>query len=212
MERRIKEYIGTNEKYKQPYLNHNGNSSLMGYCNYDGKGRGFVEYKRVNDNYSGKDILSYNNHKLYMIDGYLLYITNIHEPWANAEIVKNDLTTQHCYVGKINDNYAVSDTLYGAVEKLRENISSKQDNKKDVAKAFVNAHPNYNKEYDWMEMISWYILNNRSCVNGGIPFTKFCKKNSESKATPKELIELMKQYGIQKTANYLEKYYLEKES
>jgi hypothetical protein len=147
MERRVKEYLKTREIPVEPYINHYGHGDSMGYCDIKNHGRAFVFYDRK-DNYNGKDILSINGNKLNMINGYLVNITNIHEPWANAEIIKNDLTTQSCYIGRVNDIFVISDSIRNAIDELREIIKDTNDNEKDVAKAFVIAHPDYDKEYD----------------------------------------------------------------
>lgn len=210
MERIIEEYLNVKDDIKEPYENHYGHGDNMGYCSNDGRGRAFVSYD-VKDNFTGKDILSFNENKLYMINDYLLYITNVHKPWANGEIIKNDLTTQSCYIGRINDKFVISDSLRNAIEELRNVIHKTEDNEKDMAQAFVIAHPCYDKEYNWNEMISWHSIVRETCANGRKNFSEFYGKTNKSTATPKELIRLMRDYGVTRLANYFEEYYLEKE-
>lgn len=208
MERRIEEYLKIDEKIPCPYDNHYGHGDSMGYCDEKNRGRAFIFYN-TNNNYSGKDIISFNGNKIYDINGYLLYITNVHGPWANAEIIKNDFTTQSCYVGRINNLFAVSYSIRNTLDELRELISHTNDNEKDIAKAFVIAHPLYEEEYDWDEMVLWHSMTYRSCSEGRKKFSFRSNKPNGSKGTPKELIKLMKEYGVTRLANEIEKCYIE---
>lgn len=208
MERRVKEYLSTSDSfYKSPYINHYGNGYAIGEGDEYGNGSAFTTIV-TNDNYIGSSIVSYNGHDVYFVNGYALYITNIHEPWANAEIIKNDLTTQFCYIGKINNNIIVGSTLKEVFNELKQRIKKSNDNEQDVAQAFFIAHPDYNKEYKWDEMVFWHSLTNNSCSNGRRNFTHRANKNSSSKATPKELIEFMKGGSAKSLALKMEELYL----
>ena len=211
MERRIEEYLNLKDTIVEPYENHYGHGCTMGFYDVTGRGRAYVSYN-ADDKCGNKGLISFNGNKLYIVDNYLLYITNIHEPWANGEIIKNDLTTQSCYIGKVNDKYVVSNTLHDGLDKLREVISVTENNEKDTAKAFVIAHPCYEEEYDWEEMVSWHKLIKQSCDDGRKNFSLYSNKENFKKTTPKKLIELMKNYGVTRLATYMEEYYLEKES
>lgn len=210
MERRIEEYLKNfNNEYYPPYKNHYGQGITLGcgnkYC------KGYALPLTFQDNNSGKNILSYNGHKVYLINDYLLYITHIREPWAMGKIIKNDLTTQDCYLGKINNNIVVVSNLHDGIEELRNKISNKVNNIDDIVEAFVLAHPNYEKEYDWNEMVTWHSLDKTSCADGRKKFSNFANKNCNSKATPKELIEIMKNFNLIKNyAIKMEKLYLNK--
>jgi hypothetical protein len=208
MEGRINEYLKTNHKINKPYTNHYGIGSPIGSGSEFGNGRAYTFNNRT-DNYNGSSIVSFNKNKVYHINGYTLYITHIHEPWAKAEIIKNDLTTQTCYIGKINDYIAISDSIKGALCELRELISKGKNNDDEMLKAFVFAHPNYNKEYDWDEMVFWHSVSSYSCAEGRRRFSDASNKDIGSKATPKELIELMKKNNV-KMGNKLEQLYKQK--
>lgn len=208
MERGVKEYLSTSSSfYQSPYMNHRGDGSSIGGGDEYGNGRAFVSVK-TNDDYKGSSIISYNDHDVYFVNGYVLYITNIHEPWANAEIIKNDLTTQSCYIGKINNNVIVGSTLKEVFNELKQRIKKSNDNEQDVAQAFFISHPDYNKEYNWDEMVFWHSLINTSCSDGRRNFTHKFNKNSSSVATPKELIEFMKSGSTKSLALKMEELYL----
>ena len=210
MERRIEEYLKIKDDIIEPYENHYGHGCSMGFCDKNFCGRAFVSYE-TNDDFNGKDILEYNGNKLYTLNDYLLYITNVHEPWANGEIIKNDLTTQSCYIGRINDIFVIESSIRDAIDEFRNIINKTSNNEKDVAKAFVIAHPCYDKEYDWEEMVFWHSIISTSCAEGRKDFSFSNHKKPGSKSTPRELVQMMKNYGVYSLSSYIEEYYLEKE-
>ena len=58
-------------------------------------------------------------------------------------------------------------------------------------------------------MLTWHSLDKTSCLDGRKRFSKFANKNADSKVSPKELIEYMKNFNITNTyAIKLENLYL----
>lgn len=206
----IQEYFQTDDVSVTPYTNHIGYGCGLGAGDINGNGNAF-SYKPLKKNYDGSAIMSFNGHKVYMINGYALYFTHIHKPWACAKIIKNDLTTQDCYVGKINNHVVVAGSIRDALEDLREKIQESGDNDYDIAKAFVYAHPNYTQEYDWDEMVFWHSLSYLSCQSGRQRFSENAHKTKGSTASPKELIEIMKHSRASNIANIMENLYLKKQ-
>ena len=206
----IQEYFDTKEHYSKPYINHNGFGIGIGSGNKNGSNKGGF-YKPRNENYNGKNIISYNGNKVYHINGYTLYISNIHKPLALAKIIKNDLTTQNCYIGKINDNIVIAPSIREVLNLMRNEISITDNNDNDIAEAFVYMHPYYEKEYDWEEMVFWHSLSEFSCADGRRRFSENAEKENGSTATPKELIHFMKQTRAHKIAKKMEEIYLSKE-
>lgn len=206
MERGINDYFGNEKLYMQPYSNHMGHGCNMGCGDEFGNGRAYT-VNFINDDYSGSDIISFNGNKTYFVNGYLLYLTHVRLPWATGKIIKNDLTTQDCYIGKINNLIVVSDSIKNVSNELREKINKEYSYEVDLAEAFFMAHPDFNKEYDWNEMVQWHMLAG-SCEDGRRRFTENSNKKNGDKATPKELIELMKNSTPVKLAEKMEEIYL----
>lgn len=209
MERRIEEYLEISELPITPYTNHNGSGVIVGAGDEYGKGIAYT-YRINNGNDVKQDILSYNGHKVYIINGVMLYITHIHKPWACAKIIKNDLTTQDSYIGKINNHIVIADTIREALDYLRDKINLSNDNDYDIAQAFVYAHPDYEKQYDWEEMVFWHSLSEFSCQSGRQKFSNNAHKTKGSTATPKELISFMKKSRAANIANIMEMLYEQK--
>lgn len=210
MERSIESYIYTEPQYKQPYSNHYGYGVALGAGDRFGRGRAFLEYTRKADEANSNGIISFNGNKTYDIDGYLLYITHVHSPWASGEIIKSDLTTQPCYILKINDNIVVESSLRNAMEVMRHRLFLNKENDVDIAYAFVLAHPDYYKQYDWDEMVAWHSLSPTSCADGRHKFSKTANKKSGDTATPEELISFMKNSTSKNIAIKMEEFYLHK--
>jgi hypothetical protein len=209
MERNIDDIL-KNEENSIPYENHYGVGKGIGTTyNPNGSYAG-INYNIKSYKYSGKDIISFNNNKCYFINDFTLYITNIHYPWIMGEIIKNDCTTQKCFLAKINKNVVIGNSLHEVLEGLRNKIKKTNNNDYDIALAFTIAHPDYNKEYDWSEMISWYILNKNLCLEGVEKFSKFANKKNGDKATPKELINLMDGSIAKNISNFLKQIYFTK--
>lgn len=207
MDRKVNEYLKIENKYSAPYTNHYGYVNSIGCCDAKGRGRAFVMPRNDYD-YNGKSIISYNHNKVYMVNDFMLYITHIRGPWAKAEIIKNDLTTQSCYIGKINNHIVVSESIRDAIEEMRNEIFNSMDNDEDIARAFVYAHPEYEKEYDWDEMVTWHSLDRTSCMDGRRRFSMYANKDTGSTATPKELISFMKESPSYRIAEKMERIYL----
>ena len=206
MERIIEDYLNIDRNNKEPYNNGFGYGSSIGSGNMFGKGFCSIDYN-IKENYNGSDITSYNGYKTYFINGYTLYIEHIREPWAIGRIIKNDLTTQKCYLGRINNHIVVGGSIREVIELLRESISKNKDNENDIAKTFVLAHPDYNKKYNWGEMLTWHALTYYSCADGRRKFSKLAGKTEDSMETPKELIKYMKNSISKRLAEKIEKLY-----
>ncbi len=207
MDREIEKFLMIDEPYTRPYINNYGNGSSLGSGDKYGRGNSFININPIHD-FSGIGLKEYNGHKLYYINNYVLYITNIHFPYAMGEIIKNDLTTQKCFIAKVNNHIAVGESIHSVIDELREKIKVSTDNEFDVAKAFVLSHPDYDKEYDWDEMVLWHSLTNYSCEEGRRKFTKNANKLKGSKATPRELVEFMKKSRDYRLGEKIEKLYL----
>lgn len=188
MERDINNFLEKDPYSSPPYVNHMGGGNLLRnsweYINYEPK-----------QNYNGKDIINFNGNKTYFVDGYLLYVKHFRFPWIKGEIVKNDFTTQTCYLSRVNNKFAISDSIKSVFNELKEQINQKKYNDADIARAFVMCHPDYNKQYQWGEMLEWHTLSLNSCENGRKVFSSVCNKKYNDLTTPKEFIELILKYS-----------------
>lgn len=209
MERRITNFLDTNSENNPSYINHDGRGISSGYGDKYGNGKGYSYYINYESN-PMNSIIEYNGYKTRLINNQLIYITNIKHFIAKGKIINPDFTTKDCYVGKINNFFIVESSIRKVIEELKK-IVKKRNNITDLAIAFVETHPYYEKEYEWGEMLYWHTLSNNSCQHGRNKFSEYAKKTNKSKCTPKELIQHMKQMkpSVQKLALELEDLYLQ---
>ena len=207
MERVITEFMHTEPHYIRPYMNHYGYTNLVGYCDNNGKGNAFTELRK-RENWDGSTIVSFNGYKTYFINGFVVAVKHIHGPWAMGEIINNDLTTTKCYIAKVNNNFVVAGSIKEVIDEMRQKIKTSLNRYKDIAMAFVMAHPNYETKYDWDEMVTWHSLDTASCADGRKRFSDIANKKSGDLATPKELISFMKESSSKEIAIEMERLYL----
>ena len=106
------------------------------------------------------------------------------------------------------------------IEKILKRVEERDGDKKEFLQCVkevygslekvVEAHPEYEKEYDWDEMVAWHSLEPTSCIDGRRRFTALANKKSGDKGTPKELISVMKQSPSKNIAIEMERLYLNK--
>lgn len=194
MERGINVILESETPYRVPYTNHVGGGTAMGSGNIRGCGYALIDYK-PKENYKGSDIITFNGEKTYFFDDFVVLIKHFRFPWIKGEIIKNDLTTQPCYLTRVNNKIVVSDSIKNVYNELKEKIELKKYNDLDVARAFVMYHPDYEKKYEWGEMIEWHSLSLNSCTDGRKRFTTICNKKNKDLVTPKEFIDLIIEYS-----------------
>jgi hypothetical protein len=57
-------------------------------------------------------------------------------------------------------------------------------------------------------MVLWHSITLTSCAEGRKEFSLMAHKGQGSTATPRELIRIMKSYGVIKLSTYMEQFYL----
>lgn len=208
MERGINVILNPEKPYSAPYTNHIGSGTAFGAGNVIGYGYACVDYA-PKENYTGSSILSFNGNKTYFLDDFVVYIKHFRFPWIKGEIVKNDFTTQPCYLTRVNNKTVVSNSIKNVYEELKSKIEFKKYNELDIARAFVMYHPEYEKKYEWGEMVEWHSLSLNSCANGRKIFTSVCNKKDKDLTTPKEFVELIIKYSpAKKLGEEIKKIYL----
>lgn len=197
----------TEPRYARPYMNHYGYGALLGCGDKNGCGNAFTDTRR-RENWNGSTIASFNGFKTYFINDFVVIVKHIHGPWALGEIINNDLTTTKCYIAKVHNHFVIAGSIKEVIEEMRKKITGSLNLYKDMAMAFVIAHPDYEKEYDWDEMVAWHSLDATSCADGRKRFSTLANKKSGDLGTPKELISFMKESPSKQIAIEMERLYL----
>ena len=165
-----------------------GNGNGFGYGYGDGSGDG-------SGNGSGNGILSYNNHKVYIIDGLQTLIYSLKGNIAKGAIVNDDMTLKDCYIARVDNCFAHGST---AKEALKEaTAKALQQTPIEVRiERFINKF-NLTKKHTASDLFEWHGILTGSCKLGR---KSFCANHSidtaTAKFTVKEFIALTEnQYG-----------------
>lgn len=155
--------------------NGNGNGSGNGYgygsgngsCNGYGYGYGY------GDGYGygyGYGIVSFCGQKVYQIDDVPTLIDHIHGNVAKGRILRDDLTTEDCYIVKQGSLFAHGETLRKAMDALRDKLFEDMPEDERIAE-FVKAHE-WGKQYSSADYYGWHHRLTGSCDMGRSEFAK----------------------------------------
>ena len=163
-----------------------GSGSGYGYGDGDGYGSGYGY---------GDDISSYNNDKVYYIDGILTVIKKVKNNLAKGFVINNDLTTESCYIVKGFNRFAHGATVAEAREALRSKIFEDMDEDERI-ESFINEF-NAKDKYSAKVFYDWHHRLTGSCEFGRQNFVKNHGIDLEEDSfTVKEFCELCKNdYG-----------------
>lgn len=181
----IDTYFKRTEPYSLPYRNGVGKGSALG-----SHGSNCAVSCEVDYDCDGSGILNFNGRDVHFIDGYWVVITHVRGPWATGEIIKNDLTTQPCYIGRVGGHYAVAGTLKEVYDTLRETVTSRKGNLEDIADVFVEAFPDLDKEYKWGDMLFVHSLHPYSCEQGRTNWSRMVGRQKTDMVTVREFLDV----------------------
>ena len=147
---------GSGYGYGSGYGSGSGSGSGYGYGDGDGDGDGY--------GYGSDDgLVAFAGKKVYYVDNIPTIFHSVHRNYAKASIVKNDLTTEDCFIARVGDSFAhgkrLRDALRDATEKDMENRPVEER-----IRLFVEAHPDIGNEYG--DLFSWHHILTGSCEFG----------------------------------------------
>ena len=175
-----------------------GYGSGYGYGDGSGYGSGYGDSSgngSGDGSGDGNGILSYNNHKVYIIDGLQTLIYSLKGNIAKGAIVNDDMTLKDCYIARVDNCFAHGST---AKEALKEaTAKALQQTPIEVRiERFINKF-NLTKKHTASDLFEWHGILTGSCKLGR---KSFCANHSidtaTAKFTVKEFIALTEnQYG-----------------
>lgn len=115
-------------------------------------------------------ITVFNDEKVYMIDGIMTIIKNVHGNYARGEILRNNMTLSPCYIAKSGDTFAHGETLQDAMEALQEKLFDDTPVEERID-AFL-AEFSENKPYPVSSFFDWHHRLTGSCEMGRREFAK----------------------------------------
>ena len=156
-----------------------GSGSGYGYGYGDGDGYGY-----------GDGIVSFCGQKVYQIDDVPTLIDHVHGGVARGRILREDLTTESCYIVKQGRLFAHGITLRAAMDALRDKLFEDMPEEERIAE-FVKAHE-WGKQYPSADYYEWHHRLTGSCDMGRSEFAKRhgYKLTDDELLTVEEFIEL----------------------
>ena len=119
---------------------------------------------------SGDGIVSFCGQKVYQIDDVPTLIDHIHGNVAKGRILRDDLTTEDCYIVKQGILFAHGETLRAAMDALRDKLFEDMPEEERIAE-FVKAHE-WGKQYPSADYYDWHHRLTGSCDMGRSEFAK----------------------------------------
>ncbi len=151
--------------YGYGYGSGDGSGCGSGYGSGDGSGCGYgYGYG------SGDGIKSFCGHKVYQIDDVPTLIDHVHGNAAKGRILRDDLSTEDCYIAKQGSLFAHGETLREAMDALRDKLFEDMPEEERIAE-FVKAHE-WGKQYPSADYYDWHHRLTGSCDMGRSEFAK----------------------------------------
>ena len=154
-----------------------GDGDGSGYGYGDGDGDGFVDGSGSGDGSGygdgdgyGDGIVSFCGQKVYQIDDVPTLIDHVHGNAAKGRILRDDLTTEDCYIVKQGSLFAHGKTLREAMDALRDKLFEDMPEEERIAE-FVKAHE-WGKQYPSADYYGWHHRLTGSCDMGRSEFAK----------------------------------------
>lgn len=118
----------------------------------------------------GSGIKSFCGQKVYQIDDVPTLIDHVHGSAAKGRILRDDLTTEDCYIVRQGNLFAHGKTLRAAMDALRDKLFEDMPEDERIAE-FVKAHE-WGKKYPSADYYGWHHRLTGSCDMGRSEFAK----------------------------------------
>ena len=115
-------------------------------------------------------ILSFCGQRVYQIDDVPTLVDHVHGGVAMGRILREDLTTESCYIVKQGSLFAHGETLRAAMEALRDKLFEDMPEEERIVE-FVKAHK-WGKQYPSADYYDWHNRLTGSCDMGRSEFAK----------------------------------------
>ena len=136
-----------------------------------GDGCGFGSSRGCGCGYGYDDgVVSFCGQKVYQIDGVPTLIDHVHGNAAKGRFLRDDLSTEACYIAKQGSLFAHGKTLRAAMDALRDKLFEDMPEEDRIAE-FVRAHE-WGKQYPSADYYDWHHRLTGSCDMGRSEFAK----------------------------------------
>ena len=115
-------------------------------------------------------VVSFCGQKVYQIDDVPTLIDHVHENDAKGRILRDDLSTEACYIVRQGSLFAHGVTLRAAMDALRDKLFEDMPEDERIAE-FVRTHE-WGKQYPSADYYDWHHRLTGSCDMGRSEFAK----------------------------------------
>ena len=208
MKENVREFLevtsGTGDGYG--YGDGYGDGSGYGYGDGSGDGSGYGDGDGCGVGFQQKHIKAFCGKAVHQIDGIPTIIDRVHGNIAQGRILRDNLTTQKCYIVRNDRYFAHGDTVREAMEAL---ISKEFDGMPEAERiaAFRREFPETDKPYPNKSLFDWHNRLTGSCLAGRRAFVQDHGLSMEGKTTVREFIRLTEDAYGGSTVQKLKKEY-----
>ena len=167
-EEAIQAFLSTGSGYG--YGSGSGYGYGSGFGDGDGSGYGYGDGSGYGGG-SGYGVVSFCGQKVYQIDGVPTLIDHVHGNAAKGRILRDDLTTEACYIVKHGSLFAHGETLRKAMDALRDKLFEDMPEEERIAE-FVKSH-DWGKQYPSADYYEWHHRLTGSCDIGRLEFEMY---------------------------------------
>ena len=185
-------------------------TSGTGYGDGSGYGDGYGSGDGYGDGcgvgFQQKHIKAFCGKAVHQIDGIPTIIDRVHGNIAQGRILRDNLTTQKCYIVRNDRYFAHGDTVREAMEAL---ISKEFDGMTEAERiaAFRREFPETDKPYPNKSLFDWHNRLTGSCLAGRRAFVQDHGLSMDGKTTVREFIRLTEDAYGGSTVRRLKKAY-----
>ena len=137
---------------------------LDGYGYGDGSGYGSGDGDGYGDGY-GSGVESFCGQAVHLVDGVMTLIDQVKGNTAKGRVLKSDLTTQPCWVAKVEGYFAHGGTLKDAVRDATKKAMDNMPLGQKIA-AFRAKFPSDTDKYPAAAFFEWHNTLTGSCETG----------------------------------------------
>ena len=154
-----------------------GSGDGYGYGSGDGSGDGYGYgsgdgYGSGSGSGDGSGVKEWQGQTVYKVDGVATLIDSVHGTYAKGRILRNDFTTEDCYIAKVDGRYfAHGETLHKAFKDARNKAFQDMSEEERIEK-FKEQYPDKDAKIPAKELFEWHNRLTGSCEMGRRNFTR----------------------------------------
>lgn len=165
VEDKIREFLTINDGSGSGSGSGSGDGYGSGYGSGDGDGDG-------DGDGSGDGVKEWQGQPVYIVDGVATLIDSVHGTYAKGRILRNDFTTEDCYIAKVEGRYfAHGDTLRKAFNDAKNKAFEDLSEEERIAK-FIEQYPDKEAKIPASELFEWHNRLTGSCEMGRRNFAR----------------------------------------